>query len=135
MFEILHENCWKKLFVFSFSGVIRNTVVLNYSISHSYILSVVAFDCGMRRSEPLLVTVEVRQACNTGWTGEFQKAWAFKKFAHNEKTSSLGCSRQLLKKISTVPYYQYYKKDMNSSCTIVILIKKSWFSLHFLLEI
>ena len=135
MFENLHENCWKKLFVFSFSGVIRNTVVLNYSISHSYILSVVAFDCGMRRSEPLLVTVEVRQACNTGWTGEFQKAWAFKKFAHNEKTSSLGCSRQLLKKISTVPYYQYYKKDMNSGCTIVILIKKSWFSLHFLLEI
>jgi hypothetical protein len=53
-----------------FPGVIRNTVVLNYSVSHSYILSVVAYDCGMRRSEPLLVTVEVRQACNTGWTGK-----------------------------------------------------------------
>ena len=53
-----------------FAGVISNTVVLNYSVSHSYILSVVAYDCGMRRSEPLLVTVEVRQACNTGWTGE-----------------------------------------------------------------
>jgi uncharacterized membrane protein YqhA len=62
-------HCFQNMF--SISGVIRNTVVLNYSISHSYILSVVAYDCGMRRSEPLLVTVEVRQACNTGWTGTF----------------------------------------------------------------
>ena len=44
---------------------------MNYSVSHSYILSVVAFDCGQKRSEPLLVTVEVKKACSTGWTGEF----------------------------------------------------------------
>ena len=30
-----------------------------------------AFDCGQKRSEPLLVTVEVKKACSTGWTGEF----------------------------------------------------------------
>ena len=29
------------------------------------------FDCGQKRSEPLLVTVEVKKACSTGWTGEF----------------------------------------------------------------
>ena len=52
-------------------GVIKNTIPLNYSVSHSYILSVVAFDCGQKRSEPLLVTVEVKKACSTGWTGEF----------------------------------------------------------------
>lgn len=52
-----------------FTGVIQNTRVLNYSESHSYVLSVVAEDCGRNKSKPLLVTVEVKQACNTGWTG------------------------------------------------------------------
>lgn len=56
-------------FEISKDGILRNTVPLNYSVSHSYILSVVAFDCGQKNSEPLLVTVEVKQACNTGWTG------------------------------------------------------------------
>ena len=54
------------------AGVIRNTRVLNYSESHSYVLSVVAQDCGSNKSKPLLVTVEVKQACNTGWTGKFE---------------------------------------------------------------
>ena len=54
------------------AGVIRNTRVLNYSESHSYVLSVVAQDCGSNKSKPLLVTVEVKQACNTGWTGKFK---------------------------------------------------------------
>lgn len=53
-----------------FLGVIRNTAPLNYSVSHNYILSVVAFDCGHKRSEPLLVTIEVKKACSTGWTGK-----------------------------------------------------------------
>ena len=57
-------------FLLSFAGTIRNTVPLNYSVSHSYILSVVASDCGGKKSEPLLVTVEVKQACNTGWNGK-----------------------------------------------------------------
>jgi len=56
-------------FTISKEGVIKNTIPLNYSVSHSYILSVVAFDCGQKRSEPLLVTVEVKKACSTGWTG------------------------------------------------------------------
>lgn len=39
-------------------------------MSHNYILSVVAFDCGQKKSEPLLVTIEVKKACSTGWTGK-----------------------------------------------------------------
>ena len=56
--------------LFLFIGVISNTIALNFSVSHSYILSVVAFDCGQKRSEPLLVTVEVKKACSTGWSGK-----------------------------------------------------------------
>ena len=51
------------------SGVISNTRALNYTESHSYVLSVVAQDCGLNKSKPLLVTVEVKQACSTGWSG------------------------------------------------------------------
>ena len=67
------EHSHQRLIMFFFLnlGVIKNTIPLNYSVSHSYILSVVAFDCGQKRSEPLLVTVEVKKACSTGWTGEF----------------------------------------------------------------
>ena len=28
-----------------------------------------AQDCGLNKSKPLLVTVEVKQACSTGWSG------------------------------------------------------------------
>ena len=68
-----HSYQYLTTFFFRFLtlGVIKNTIPLNYSVSHSYILSVVAFDCGQKRSEPLLVTVEVKKACSTGWTGEF----------------------------------------------------------------
>lgn len=56
-------------FTISKEGIIKNTVPLNFSQSHNYILTVVAFDCGHKKSEPLLVTVEVKKACSTGWTG------------------------------------------------------------------
>jgi len=56
-------------FVISKEGVIGNTRPLNYSVSHSYVLSVVAHDCGGKESRPLLITVEVKHACNTGWSG------------------------------------------------------------------
>lgn len=56
-------------FSISKEGVIKNTEPLNYSVSHSYVLSVVAVDCGQKRSEPLLVNIEVKKACSTGWTG------------------------------------------------------------------
>ncbi|VDN59109.1 unnamed protein product [Dracunculus medinensis] len=44
-------------------GVLRNTEPLNYTQAKSYILTVVAHDCGMRQSKSTLVTVNVREAC------------------------------------------------------------------------
>lgn len=41
----------------------RNTEPLNYTQAKSYILTVVAHDCGMRQSKSTLVTVNVREAC------------------------------------------------------------------------
>ena len=75
-FGFLFKNIFVDVFTANnfiyIAGVIRNTRVLNYSESHSYVLSVVAQDCGSNKSKPLLVTVEVKQACNTGWTGKFE---------------------------------------------------------------
>ncbi|KRX66622.1 Calsyntenin-2, partial [Trichinella sp. T9] len=50
------------------AGILRNVVPLNYSNAHTYVLSVVAYDCGMRQSEPLLVTVKVNPVCSRGLT-------------------------------------------------------------------
>ena len=53
------------------TGVIRNTEPLDYEKNHNHILQVVAFDCGMKRSEPVLVSVKVNRVCRLGWTGKF----------------------------------------------------------------
>ncbi|KAF8362054.1 casy-1, partial [Pristionchus pacificus] len=54
-------------------GVIRNTAPLNASAAHSYILTVVAQDCGMRKSKSALVTVNVKKACIEGVSGVSDK--------------------------------------------------------------
>ncbi|KAL6735314.1 hypothetical protein Aduo_005768 [Ancylostoma duodenale] len=56
-------------FTINNQGVLRNTKPLNYSTSKSYILTVVAIDCGMRRSKSALVTVNVKETCVQGHTG------------------------------------------------------------------
>lgn len=50
-------------------GVVRNTEPLDYEKSHNHILSVVAYDCGMKRSQPVMVTVKVNRVCHLGWKG------------------------------------------------------------------
>ncbi|XP_045466915.1 calsyntenin-1 isoform X1 [Harmonia axyridis] len=50
-------------------GVIRNTEALDYERSHNHILSVVAYDCGMRQSLPVMVTIKVNKVCRLGWRG------------------------------------------------------------------
>ena len=42
-----------------YEGVLRITEPLNYTSSHSHVLSVVATDCGGKKSAPVLVIVEV----------------------------------------------------------------------------
>lgn len=49
--------------------MIRNTEVLDYEKAHNHILSVVAYDCGMMQSAPVLVTVKVNKPCRAGWKG------------------------------------------------------------------
>ncbi|KAK6735804.1 hypothetical protein RB195_018818 [Necator americanus] len=56
-------------FAINNQGVLRNTKPLNYSAAKSYILTVVAIDCGMRRSKSALVTVNVKERCAQGHTG------------------------------------------------------------------
>ncbi|XP_071439640.1 calsyntenin-1 [Hetaerina americana] len=50
-------------------GVIRNTEPLDYERSHNHILSVVAYDCGMKESLPIMVTIKVNRVCKLGWKG------------------------------------------------------------------
>lgn len=50
-------------------GVVRNTEPLDYEKSHNHILSVVAYDCGMKRSQPVMVTIKVNRVCHLGWKG------------------------------------------------------------------
>lgn len=56
-------------FVIDNEGAIRNTEPLDYGVSHNHILSVVAFDCGMKASVPVLVTIKVNRICKLGWKG------------------------------------------------------------------
>ncbi len=43
---------------------------LNYSSSHSYVLSILASDCAGKTSDaPVIVVVEVRQRCKRRWNG------------------------------------------------------------------
>ncbi|KJH52597.1 cadherin domain protein [Dictyocaulus viviparus] len=50
-------------------GILRNIKPLNYSVAKSYILTVVAIDCGMRRSKSALITINVKETCIQGHTG------------------------------------------------------------------
>ncbi len=55
------------------TGVLKPVRPLNYSESHSYVLSVVAEDCQGLKSAPMLIVVEVQRPCNTGWTGNVRR--------------------------------------------------------------
>ncbi|XP_049824303.1 calsyntenin-1 [Aethina tumida] len=65
-YEILTSD---QPFVIDMDGVIKNTEPLDYERSHNHILSVIAYDCGMRQSFPALVTIKVNRVCRLGWRG------------------------------------------------------------------
>ena len=50
-------------------GVVSNTEPLDFEKSHNHILSVVAYDCGMKRSQPIMLNVKVNRVCHLGWKG------------------------------------------------------------------
>jgi hypothetical protein len=53
----------KSPFRMSDDGILSNIIPLNYSEAQSHILTVVAHDCGMRRSKSTLITVNVLPKC------------------------------------------------------------------------
>lgn len=66
-YEILTSD---QPFTIDSEGVIRNTEPLDYERSHNHILTVVAYDCGMKQSVPVMVTIKVNRVCKLGWKGE-----------------------------------------------------------------
>ncbi|XP_053618892.1 calsyntenin-1 [Plodia interpunctella] len=66
-YEILTDR--SQPFTIDNEGVIRNTEPLDYEKSHNHILSVVAYDCGMMQSAPVMVTIKVNKPCRAGWKG------------------------------------------------------------------
>jgi hypothetical protein len=50
-------------------GSIRNTEPLSHKISHNHILSVVAYDCAMKQSAPVMVNIRVRRICEAKMAG------------------------------------------------------------------
>lgn len=50
-------------------GILKIVQPLNYSSSHTHVISVVAYDCGMKHSKQVLVTVKVNEVCTIGLTG------------------------------------------------------------------
>lgn len=63
-YDILNDD---QPFTINNEGSIRNTEPLDYDRSHNYILSVVAYDCGMKQSAPVMVTIKVNRICKLGW--------------------------------------------------------------------
>ncbi|CAH2238730.1 jg27656 [Pararge aegeria aegeria] len=68
-YEILGDGDRAQPFSIDNEGVIRNTEPLEYDKSHNHILSVVAYDCGMMPSAPVMVTIKVNKPCRAGWKG------------------------------------------------------------------
>ncbi|XP_013773618.1 calsyntenin-1-like [Limulus polyphemus] len=60
-------------FTIDSEGRIRNTEPLSWEQSHNYILRVVAFDCGMKRSKPVNVNIKVNKVCHLGWKGVYER--------------------------------------------------------------
>lgn len=50
-------------------GSIRNTEPLSHRASHNHILSVVAYDCAMKQSAPVMVNIRVRRICEAKLSG------------------------------------------------------------------
>jgi calsyntenin 1 len=50
-------------------GSIRNTEPLSHKLSHNHILSVVAYDCAMKQSAPVMVNIRVRRICEAKISG------------------------------------------------------------------
>lgn len=63
-YEILASDSGDHLpFAIDKEGVIRNLRPLSHKIAQNHILSVVAYDCAMKQSAPVMVNIHVRRIC------------------------------------------------------------------------
>lgn len=65
-YEILNKD---QPFTIDNEGSITNTEPLSHKVSHNYILSVVAYDCAMKQSSPIMVSIKVRRVCEAKFLG------------------------------------------------------------------
>ncbi|KMZ07386.1 calsyntenin-1 [Drosophila simulans] len=65
-YEILNND---EPFSIDNEGSIKNTEPLSHKASHNHILSVVAYDCAMKESAPIMVSIKVRRVCETKFLG------------------------------------------------------------------
>ncbi|KAH8272479.1 hypothetical protein KR044_008942, partial [Drosophila immigrans] len=65
-YEILNSD---EPFTIDNEGSIKNTEPLSHKVSHNHILSVVAFDCAMKESTPIMVSIKVRRVCDAKFLG------------------------------------------------------------------
>jgi len=54
-------------FAIDSQGNLKNTEALDYNIHRNYILKVVAWDCGKKKSKPVFVNIVVEELCRSGW--------------------------------------------------------------------
>lgn len=63
-YEIMtSESTEHQPFAIDKEGVIRNNMPLSHKAAQNHILSVVAYDCAMKQSAPVMVNIHVRQVC------------------------------------------------------------------------
>lgn len=65
-YEILNND---QPFTIDNEGSIKNTEPLLHKASHNHILSVVAYDCAMKESVPIMVSIKVRRVCEARLVG------------------------------------------------------------------
>ncbi|KAH8269787.1 hypothetical protein KR018_005552 [Drosophila ironensis] len=65
-YEILNND---EPFTIDNEGSIKNTEPLSHKASHNHILSVVAYDCAMKESAAIMVSIKVRRVCEAKFVG------------------------------------------------------------------
>ncbi|XP_034670362.1 calsyntenin-1 isoform X1 [Drosophila subobscura] len=65
-YEILNND---EPFAIDNEGSVKNTEPLSHKASHNHILSVVAFDCAMKESAAIMVSIKVRRVCDAKFIG------------------------------------------------------------------
>ncbi|XP_017489866.1 PREDICTED: calsyntenin-1 isoform X2 [Rhagoletis zephyria] len=109
-YEILNND---QPFIIDNEGSIKNTEPLSHKVSHNHILSVVAYDCAMKESAPIMVSIKVRRVCEARFLGIPER------IDYTTKHISFGCDRDItncstgLSLIDLLPRNAEWTKDLS----------------------